>query len=284
MLKKFQYIIVGAGLTLLIIVGVLATVLKNANANEVIHDSQAKVEQRSENVEIRQSENEATANQELLNQRETLMSEWQHNMTEQPGWLRTIVHYVQESEPSVMPGGIVIPSEYTLENWYLLDENQAITTMLGVMRDENGNMIQFGTFQDGNSYNSALDDVHEIDLVIDFLKNFGVSAFINQNNIVHQEIASQDGREILITTVREKFSPVPLDDLDGVLASGVVTQDVIDAQTGEPIRSSQTILLADGSERLLGKYDYVLVDRPTSLPQELDDLLQKGLNILQEAR
>lgn len=269
MKAKFQYILFGAIITLFVISGALVVSLqRTAAANSITKQG------------LTQPDSGYTVNLQLLERREDLADEWRRKMMEQPGWLRIIVHCVQEDEPSMMPGGIVIPSTYTLENWYLLDENQVISIMLGIMRDENGDMVQFSAFQDGRFYNSALDAIYEGEFVL----GPGKLILAAQSTTIQQDIVFQDGREVLMTTVHEKFSPAPLDNLDGALASGVVTRDVIDAQTGEPIRSSQTTLLADGSERLWGTNEYVLVDRPPRLPQELDDLLQTGLNKLKEVK
>lgn len=266
---KFQYIMFGAVIALLVISGALVFSLQRTSAAKPISDP-----------ETVQSASDFTVNLQLLNQRENLSDDWKRKMTEQPGWVHIIVHYVQNIEPSTMPNGIIIPNDYISDSWYLLDENQTTTTMLDIMRDNNGNIIQFGTIQDGILFNSALDSAFEVSEPPDF----AVSTPVTQNNVVNQEIITQDGREVLITTVREKFSPVPLDDLGGALMSGVITQDTIDAKTGEPIRNIQTILLADGTERLSGKYEYMLIERPATLPQELNDLLEEGLKASQEAR
>lgn len=267
---KFQYIMFGAVITLLAISATLVFSLHRTSAAKPINDR-----------ETVQPASDFPVNLQLLNQRENLSDDWKRKMTEQSGWLHIIVHYVQNDEPSTMPNGIIIPNDYISDSWYLLDENQTTTTMLDIMRDKNGNIIQFGTFQDGILFNSALESAFEVS---EPPTDFAVSTPATQNNVVNQEIITQDGREVLITTVREKFSPVILDDLDGALASGIITQDTIDAKTGEPIRTIQTTLLADGTERLLGKSEYVLIERPTTLPQELRDLLEEGLKASQEAR
>jgi hypothetical protein len=85
-----------------------------------------------------------------VQERDAVITAWEQTIIGQPGWLRTTVHYEQREDAAfTLPDGTLIPNEYIMDMWYLLDETGSTVQMVNIGYDLEKNVLQAATYQDG---------------------------------------------------------------------------------------------------------------------------------------
>lgn len=196
MQRKFQYLIFGAGLTLLVIVGALSLMLSDTQADELtsqesvehthastISSAQIIIEEDPiPNVLNNQSEQgslERNVNEQLpptisedkrvdfgeavLVQVADLNEQRMKSLlADGGGWLFIQAErYAPNSSNGPLPSGSDLPASQRMENWYHVDADGLAAQSYDRMLDTNGVTVQEGYFKEGSFYNEIYEQTFE---------------------------------------------------------------------------------------------------------------------------
>lgn len=200
--KKFQYILYGAILTLLVIAGVFTFVISDTQADETTNyteNKQIEVSNPSEIVNTAETEMEDDPlPNTLFNQGEQELSEEENKqplidsnntevekdtgeavlakvdafnmqkikalLSEGGGWIFVEAQrYAPNSGNASLPNGLNLPVSQRIENWYYVEANGYAYQSYDRMLDENGNPIQEGYFREGIFYNEKQEFSHQLE-------------------------------------------------------------------------------------------------------------------------
>ncbi|MCA9936980.1 MAG: hypothetical protein H6662_15370 [Ardenticatenaceae bacterium] len=279
MQKKTQYILLGSGVTLLTLFILLTLVLAHVRAEQsIINISENPLTQTSQ---IASPDNQPTLSTNLTNEvvaaeRNQLLTHWLQSLSEKPGWWHIVTFYDQaKKEYGTLPNGITIPEDYLADTWYLLDESGSITQMVNIMRDLEGNTVQFSTFREGiyqvfamnMKYESAPPVIYE-----------GYSLNALQTSLLSKEESNVDGQLVITFTAREMHAPISMEEVDGQFAIGHLIKENFNRETGEPLQGEIILLLEDGSESVLGRTETQTVKWANQLPEEIANLLAQEID------
>lgn len=276
MTKRFQFIMLGAILTLVVVIGSLAFAFSQTQASDP--SAEMRVEGGGENGRLDTFDKQRQEVMEVVAEKQALQDKWTQT-TAKPGWLHTQVLYERpQADYGTLANGVAIPSNYQDETWYLIDEAGQVTGLISLMQDLSNTLIQYAIFRDGKWWNSVSQDVANGD---SFALPWSVPESMPLSSALLTRSENLSG-EIVFTTV-ERFTAIAMDDLDGAMANGQRKIDVFDSITGQNLSQETFILLADGTEQLLGRYEYLLVESVEELPDNINVLFHQNMSELQEA-
>ncbi|VAW33302.1 hypothetical protein MNBD_CHLOROFLEXI01-1011 [hydrothermal vent metagenome] len=284
MKSRFQYVLVGVGITLLAIVAVLVIGFKPTQAsdasNTAISTNSAEITQVQlpvNNLSINGIQEKD--NVQLLAERNQLVERWVASIkARNTGWIHTkVVEDRQDEAASLnLNDSIVIPADYIMETWSQIDASEMIVAQVTIMWDLEGEMIQFAWLRDGISYNSFLNDARELEPT-EFVWMSSID--VSQVDWATQEQTILEGREVIVIASSQSFPPIPLDDRDGAAISGTRTTETFDAITGQPLRTEVILLLADGTEQLLSVSSYLTYGTVPDLPKQVTELFNQKVDV-----
>jgi hypothetical protein len=285
MQRKFQYMMLGGGLTLLLLIGLLVVILLPAKANESITntetanelanytDTNPQIDATVDEIQQRQEANSA-----ILAKRQRLVDRWHDTVTTQSGWLHTIVQYNRDvEEAGTLPNGTTIPGDYIAETWYHLSKNGTVTELVNIMWDLDRNLVQFSTYRDNLWRDFAMSEVwtgNPPHLPTDQRLESEPFDF----DLITLEDSNKDGRDVLVFTAYSVHSPIALDDMEGTSVGGSLVRESLDAKTGQPLLVETIFLVADGTEYISSQYEYLLVENVSELPSHVADLLNQDID------
>ena len=152
MQNKLHYMLLGAGLAILVIVGALYLIASEARANP------QSAEENDLSVNVAEAEHEKLV---FLDERQKLIEQWSETVTQSPGWWHILIRHEREDDDyGTLPNGEKIPADALSEKWYLLNEVGEIESAITIMWNEHGEMVQFATFQDGTWRHFGLNSVY----------------------------------------------------------------------------------------------------------------------------
>lgn len=173
-----------------------------------------------------------------------------------PGWL----HYTYEIENNTdepdngkLDNGQIIPLNYILDEWYLLDGNRNVLQAVTYMLSTEGQVLQSTIFKEGRWRNLTLGEEFTPgpftpDLYFDFLDN--VKRFYKIDSaLLNQSVMDYRGKDVLQFSVIEKFkAPLKLESLNQAVIGGEV-RAFIDPNTGEIYQVETILETIDGTKR-----------------------------------
>lgn len=283
MTQRLSYIAIGAGITLLVILGTIMIALRTVRADEstIIKQSELHITNSpitNENNDSDSSSQLATANSHSLAERTILIENWAKSLTKNPGWLHTVVAYDFEEEThGTLPNSITIPGDYVLDNWKLLNEQGQVVSMINIMKDMNGSIIQFATYKDGYWSSFADGEKWAGDSPIPPWQSLKDS-LPQSPDLIECDIIEQDDRITAVFSIFETYSPIPLEETNGELVKGHILRETFDQKTGQPVTVETIFILEDGSDYLFSKYEFQLVETVKTLPDNINQLLLQEID------
>lgn len=166
------------------------------------------------------------------------------------GWLH-IVYQTKNSVTSdgTIGDGISIPTEYIMENWYLLEDDGAIkTSAVSFMRDTAGNVVQYSVLYKGKWHNKTLNDITDASPFAPKI-DFG---FANRAAEMHQSISKQDLKTenlVSYTLPIQLAAPIQLAGYDQP-TQGTVEKAYFHADGSGLFRLETYMILPDGKQVL----------------------------------
>ena len=281
MTQKVSYTAIGAGITLLVILGTITLAFSAARADDAATSQET--ESHSTNIianTFTGSDAAAPLSEAAslaLAQRTILLDTWAKSLAQDPGWKHTIVAYDFEEEThGTLPNGVVIPGDYVLDTWTYLDEAGKATSVVNIMKDMNGNMVQLATYRDGYWRSFADGEIWAGDPPVTPWQGFAES-LIQVPNAIEQEEIVIDGRAAAVFSTRETHPPIPLEDANGELVSGHILREAFDLATGQPLKVETMFILEDGTEYFFSKYEFQLVETVKDLPPDVSELFSQEI-------
>ena len=182
---------------------------------------------------------------EEVNQKEQLSKEIQELLLTKerellkPGWLHIVykTSLRKDVDRGFLTDGVPFPSEYVIEDWYLLDEELYAVKAVTFMRDLEGNVLQESYFFDGVWTNTSLNDsivTGKFQPSIDG----GYAAMVIASDTTLEKI---DGFEAGFTVYEIKTAA-----MDGVFKD-IVTRLYFD-ENGNLVKSAVVLINKDGTE------------------------------------
>lgn len=276
---KFQYILLGFGITFLTLFTLLTLALARVRAEQkVITVSETSLDLISETAlsENRSALTTNQAHEALAEQRNQLLNKWLQSLSEKPGWWHIVTLYDQaENEYGMLPDGTPIPGVYIADTWYFLDESGFVTQMVNVMRDLEGNLVQFSTFREGTYRVFAMNMKFESAAPVIY-EGFSPNAL--QTSLLSKEESNVEGQLVVTFTAREMHPPISMAEADGQFVVGHLIKETFRNGTGEPLQGEIKFLLEDGSERFFGRTETKAVEWVEKLPEEIADLLAQEID------
>ena len=284
MTNRFQYILVGVGVTLLTIATALVI-----GYNETQASSGSEIVTITNPVEVTQ--NEAANNLErnqgqtddvigLLSERNQLVANWQTSVEAQSGWLHMKILYDQEfGSGGMLPNGTQIPQDYISEIWYKSNDADATVQMVNLMWDLEGNLVQVATYRDGYWRNFS-DNSKEAGTPPSLPQDDRfVAGNVAYNKIVREDIPS-DKDSITVFTYHYSHPAISYDNtgFEGVIINGGIIQEMIDFTTGQPLKVTTIFQMTDGSERIADEYTYLLTEIVNDVPTNVFEYLEKEVD------
>lgn len=199
MRRKFQYILMGAGLTFLVIVGALSLILSDTQADELVSQEDVKqindthpstissaqiimeedpipnvLNNQSDQETLERTANESTSpvisEDKRVDSGEAVLVQVA-NLNEQRmkslpadggGWLFVQAErYAPNSSNGPLPNGSDLPVSQRIENWYHVDADGLATQSYDRMLDANGVTVQEGYFKEGTFYKEIYEQTFE---------------------------------------------------------------------------------------------------------------------------
>ena len=281
MTSRFQYILVGVGITLLAIVAALAVGYKPTqaiDAEEAITSinpaETTKYITTNDLVDNQGQTDEVTA---LLSDRNQLVANWQSSVKEQSGWLHMKILYDREFEGGgTLPDGTRIPRDYISEIWYKSSNADTTAQMVNLMWDLEGNLVQVATYRDGYWRNfSDNSKVADTPPTLPQDDRF-IAGNVAYNKIIRED-KSSDELPTVTFTYHYSHPGISYDEigLEGVTINGGIIRETIDMTTGQVLNVTTTFQIADGSERFLDEYSYLLTEIVDNVPADVAEYLEK---------
>ncbi|VAW42938.1 hypothetical protein MNBD_CHLOROFLEXI01-4054 [hydrothermal vent metagenome] len=285
MKSRFQYVLVGVGITLLAIVAVLVIGFKPTQAgdasNTAISTNSAEITQVQlpvNNLSI--NETQKNENAQLFAERNRLVADWRASVAGQNGWLYMKVLYDRELDGGgVLPNGVPIPQDYISEQWYKLSDGSSVTQMVSFMWDLEGNLVQVATYRDGYWRNFS-DNSKVAGTLLDWPQDDRfIAGNVFYNKITREDISSAE-TATTVFTYQYGHPAISFDEagLEDIAITGGIIRETIDAATGQVMTVSTTHFLADGSEIFADEYTYLLVEVIDNLPTNVADYLMKEVD------
>lgn len=285
MTSRFQYILAGAGITLLAIVTVLAIGLKPTQARD---SSETISSLDSGEIGSKQlpasnmfvNESQKNGNAQNLAERDRLVTDWRASVAGQNGWLHMKVLYDRELDGGgILPNGVPIPQDYISELWYKLSDGYRVTQMVNFMWDLEGNLVQVATYRDGYWRNFS-DNSKVAGTLPDWPQDDRfIAGNVFYNKITREDISSAE-TATAVFAYQYGHPAISFDEagLENIAITGGIIQETIDAATGQVISVSTAHFLADGSEIFADEYTYLLVEVIDDLPTNVAEYLTKEVD------
>lgn len=94
--------------------------------------------------------------EDLVRELEERVQKWQDTV-DKPGWLHIVSNVRDNAASNIrLSNGAQIPTEYIIEDWYLLDSSGQVLQAVTYMRDVDNNVIQVSVLKNGNWHNLTL--------------------------------------------------------------------------------------------------------------------------------
>lgn len=284
MSSRFQYILAGAGITLLTIAAVLVIGFKSTQASStaptITSKNPAETLQPKTANSLVDDQGQADNVTALLTERNQLVANWQSSVKEQRGWLHMKILYNREFDGrGTLPNGNPIPQDYISEIWYKTDNVDATTQMVNLMWDLEGNLVQVATYRDGYWRNfSDNSKVADMPPTLPQDDRF-VAGNVAYNKIVREDISS-DKEPVAMFTYHYSHPAISYDEagFEGITINGGIIQETIDITTGQTLKVTTTFQMTDGSERLADEYTYLLTEIVDDVPANVSEYLEKEVD------
>lgn len=283
MTNRFQYILVGAGVTLLAIAAVLVVGYKSTQASDTTATFISKNPVETIRPEIVTSFNNPGQTDEvaaLLTERSLLVANWQSSVKEQSGWLHMKILYDREFEGGgTLPDGTQIPQDYMSEIWYRPGNANTTAQMVNLMWDLEGNLVQVATYRDGYWRNfSDNSKVADTPPTLPQDDRF-VAGNVAYNKVVREDKTFND-LPTTVFTYHYSHPAISYDEigLEGMVINGGIIRETIDLTTGQIINVVTTFQMADGSERFSDEYSYLLTELVDDVPANVAEYLDKEVD------
>lgn len=191
------------------------------------------------------------------------------------GWL----HVVYQTKNSVasdgtIGDGISIPTEYIMEDWYLLEDDGATkTSAVSFMRDTAGNIVQYSVLYKGKWYNKTLNDITDASPFgpkIDF--GFANRAAEMPQSINKQELKTEN--LVLYTLPIQLAAPIQLEGYDQP-TQGTVEKAYFHADGSGLFKLETYMILPDGNQVLDSVTTILVLDNLETPPDEIVKILEE---------
>jgi len=279
--SKFRYILFGVALTLTTLLGALVfsggqkaqagsqdTSILGSTENEALE--QASFEKLADTAEEKLS---------FLSERQLLIDQWAEAVAQSPGWWHVVVRYDREDgDYGTLPNGKTIPADALGERWYLLNEAGVVESAISIMRDLDGEEVQFATFQDGTWRHFGLNSVYQGDPPALTWEQHLEAGTIS--SMTRRELTTDNQQSEVQFVIRHSFPPVPLDDEGGETATGGMLVETYDGKTGQILRGEKVLLLGGNEQerQILDSFEYLVLERVQGLPEDVQHLLDREIN------
>jgi hypothetical protein len=194
-----------------------------------------------------------------------------------PGWV-----HVDKETISSPRAGQVFPLPYLKsEDWYEVDANGYVLSNVHLDYDKTGQIIQqvatvdnySVNFTTGDSgFNNSMRYRFSLDVLTESLSRVSQD---KNSRFTRKETTCDNGRPCLLITSLEPFSSPMQNRGEAQTYSGSGRRTWIDMQTGQQVKEQSFGLVEDGSEQITSTYTYTLVEKVSTPPQAILDILAR---------
>jgi hypothetical protein len=216
-----------------------------------------------------------TSRDPLLLEIQALAQKFDQSIVQGPAWIHIVYETTTENRT---PGQTYPPPYYQDEQWYEIDATGSVTRNLTTHRDAEGNILQQSAFIGTKGINFTVGDVFEIPpyhLSFDFLTRDLDSALQRNQPVLREEASCDDGSNCLLITVMDQYAQ-PIQNPDQPNAfHGHGLRVWIKAETGQQAKLQSFWVLLDGSEQITYTQRTLSMERVTTPPPDVLDLMDK---------
>ena len=279
---KSQRFIIGIGVILLLMSLAMGRTTAGF-ADPAVHTARWEAVDTSALVSSDRQEDNAekgTDEQEAIRQAvQTLVARWSDAVLPSSGWLHVVTHHTRDKDKtSLLPNGQPIPLNYISETWYRLDDRGQVVEAVALMRSEEGQPIQVGTFRENTWRNLTVGEKWKGEPFTPRL-DLGFSADVARapewGSTLDRRMVTWAGRPAMRFVMRDEFAPPRR--IEGY-AQPVVRGERrawFDPDSGALLLLERVLVMADGTERVVERVEPVTIERGVEPPAEVLALLQQ---------
>jgi len=214
-----------------------------------------------------------------------ITTQWSNSLLQGAGWVHLISqHTSDQDEGGTFPDGRPIPLSYIMDEWYQLDEQNQVVAVISIMKDHSGQPVQVGTFREGIWQNLAFGTKSEgeADLYLDFGFSKNVEqAMVRGNSFVRYEALVGD-QPVVTFAIGENFDqPLNIMGYTKPVIS-VENQATFDLKSGQLLSLERVFVMNNGEQRVAEKTIVLTMERATTPPTEVSELLKLELVVIPE--
>lgn len=213
------------------------------------------------------SSKEADQKEDITEQILSLFKNKEKELLKQ-GWLHVVykTSLLAEVERGTLPNGIGFPSEYVMEDWYLLDSENYVVKAATFMRDVvDGNFLQKSIYFNETWINTTFDDKIEVGRFMPSV-DFGYLSIVQASDTKLEKYESSI----------ENNSVTVYEIIADYLGSDVNTQQIVlklyfDTSTGNLLKSETVLRNIDDTEILDSITEILIMENTQEPSQDVSD-------------
>ncbi len=229
------------------------------------------LENKSGPAEIRE------ASENIAQEVQALNEQWLDANAES-GWIHIVTQWKEDyDEIGILPDGNTLEKEYSMDEWYLLNEERRVVKGIFIRRDLNGKVSQVSVLRDNAWYNLTYNDVIPVPeeaLPVEFVWDFGFPGEATRlvDSLVKEE-TTLDGQTVVLYTVTEEFSsPMNFSEYDEPITA-IKTRAYYEPDSGKLLSSEQIMIMSGGRERIRTSVKLISWTMEKQPPMEVLDYL-----------
>ena len=202
--------------------------------------------------------------------------EWESKYLKNGQWVH-LVYSVTLAEPQgvVLPNGEPMPSSYTVDDWYYVNDVGLVEKGVFSVKDNDGNLLQQSALQDNVMINFTFEDRQEnlerFPLNIDLGFEQQIMEASNKGIGIKKSEVTADGKSSLVYSYIEELQLPTQLGAEQMVVYSITKKGFFDAKTGDLTQIQIIWVLSDGTELI---YDTVRIVSIESQPNPSSDILK----------
>lgn len=218
-----------------------------------------------------------SSNKLIAEEVRALVTRWSGSTLRGAGWVHLVTrHQSDQDEAGILPNGQPIPLDYVMDEWYQLDQQKQVLTVISIMKDENDRVVQVGTFQEGLWRNSIAGEAYpgEAALYLDFGFSRNIEQATAHGKPAVRYEASMADRPVVTFAIGEQFdSPLNMAGYTEPVVSAE-HQATFDSESGQLLSLARVFVMGDGEQRVVETTTIIAMESVREPPAEVLEFLK----------
>ncbi len=211
----------------------------------------------------------------LLSEVQALTQKFDASLRQGPAWVHVVSENISEN---LQAGQQYPPPYYQSDEWYEVDAQGWVTRSLTTHRDADGQILQQGATVGAQAINFTFGDVGGGDIApwqfsLDFITRDLADALQLGHAVMREETTCEDGSPCLLITMWETFAQPVQNPGETKAFTGGGRRMWINLQSGQQVKYQSFWKLENGIERVDFTQRFLLVQKVSTPPQDVLDIL-----------